>query len=121
MVEGSSIKVLLTKYYDGIAKGAGWSNLLADDFLLTGTVAKESRGRDPYVNNNFFKSVRGLRVREMITEGDSGFAIVSYDLITPRGKPFTSEVAEFWKAKDGRLDSVSIYFDTTAFSKSISQ
>jgi len=120
MVEGSSIKALLTKYYNGVAKGAGWSDLLTDDFLLTGTVTKESRGRDLYVNNNFFKMVRGLRVREMIAEGDSGFALVGYDLISPSGEPFSSDVAELWKAKDGKLDSVSIYFDTAAFSKSLS-
>jgi ketosteroid isomerase-like protein len=121
MTGASEIRELLKRYYDGVSKGGEWSHLLSENFLLTGTVPKESRGRDLYVNNSFFKMVKGLRVKELITEGDSGFAIISYDLVSPKGKPFSSEVAEFWKAKEGKLDSVAIYFDTAAFSSFLAQ
>ena len=115
----SEIRDLLQKYYDGVAKGSGWGHLLSENFLLTGTVAKESRGRDAYVNNNFFKMVKGLEVKELMTEGERGFAVARYDLVSPKGNAFTSEVAEFWKMKDGKLGSVAIYFDTAAFERSL--
>jgi ketosteroid isomerase-like protein len=121
MESSASTKGLLEKYYDDLSSKRNWGSLLSDDFLFTGTVAKESRGREPYVNNGFFKRVRSLQVKEMITEGASGFAIINYDLVSPGGKPFSSDVAEFWKAKEGRLESVAIYFDTAAFSKFMSQ
>ena len=95
--------------------------MVSNDFLLTGTVQKESRGRDAYAKNNFFKLVRGLRVKEMLAEGDRGCALVSYDLVSPSGKSFSCEVAEFWRVQDRRLASVSIYFDTAAFASFMAQ
>jgi len=89
--------------------------LLSDNFLLTGAVAKETRGREAYVNLGFWKLVKGLRVKDMIVEGESAFALVGYDLVSPKGSPFSSDVAEFWRVKNGRLDSIAIYFDTAAF------
>jgi len=112
-------KELLEEYYRGVSKKSGWGYLLSEDFLLTGTVTQETRGRDVYVNNNFFKLVRGLNVRELMVSGEKAFALVSYDLVSPKGRSFSSEVVEFWRAKDGELFSIAIYFDTAAFSKSM--
>ena len=116
----SGIKDLLKEYYGGLSKGSGWGELLSDDFLLTGTIARESRGREQYVNNPFFKMVRGVRVKDMVSEGDAGFALANYDLVSPKGKKMNSDVAEFWKKKGGRLESVAIYFDTAAFNSFLS-
>ena len=114
--DSEATKDLLNRYYASLETKAGWGALLSDGFLLTGTVAKESRGRDLYISNGFFKLVKGLKVKEMIIEGESAFALVNYDLLSPKGKTLSCDVAEFWKAKNGKLDSVAIYFDTTAFS-----
>ena len=115
----SSVKEILNKYYNGLASKGDWHSMLSDEILLTGTIAKESRGVKPFVNNNFFKMVRGLKVKEMIVENEKACAIVSYDLMSPKGKSFSSDVAEIWKVKDGKLDSLAIYFDTAAFQKSM--
>ncbi len=104
-----------------MSKGQGWDELLSKSFLLTGTVAKESKGRDLYMNSGFFKLVKGLKEKEMIAEGVSGFALVNYDLLSPKGRTLSCDVAEFWKVKDGKLDSIAIYFDTTAFSNFLAQ
>jgi ketosteroid isomerase-like protein len=113
------IKALLKNYYDRVAKGGGWGDLLSENFVLSGTIARGSSGREAYVNNSFFKLVRGLEVEEMIAEGNTGFALVNYDVVSPKGKAFTSRVAELWKMKEGKLDSVAIYFDTAAFNESM--
>lgn len=120
-MEKTDTRRLLEGYYDGLLTRNGWDQLLSDDVLLTGTVAKESRGRQEYSNNNFFKMVRGLRVKEMLVEGDRGFALVHYDLVSPRGRTFSSDVAELWKTNDHRLASVAIYFDTAAFASAMAQ
>jgi ketosteroid isomerase-like protein len=121
MGKSASTRVLLNKYYEAVARKGNWQSLLSENFLLTGSVAKETRGRDAYVNLGFWKLVKSLRVKEMIVEGDNAFALISYDLVSPKGSPFSSDVAEFWKVKDGSLDSIAIYFDTAAFNKSMSQ
>lgn len=110
-----STRELLRRYYEGLGGQVGWDEILAEGLLLSGTVARESKGREAYKTNSFFKLVRTHRVKELITEGAQGFALVNYDLVSPKGKAWSCDVAEFWKAKDGELTSVSIYFDTAAF------
>lgn len=107
---------LVLRYYEDLEKKTTWADLLAEDFLMTGTVAKETRGRDLYVSNGFFRMVRGHRVKDLIAEGESAFAVVEYDLQSPSGKTMKCRVAEFWKGKADKLTSVAIYFDTAAFS-----
>ncbi len=115
----SETKELLNKYYEGLSRKEGWPFLLTEDILLSGTIAKESKGKKAFVNNNFFKLIRSLKVKEMIVENESGFALVSYDLVSPKGKSFLSDVAEIWKVKDGKLASLAIYFDTAVFQQSM--
>ncbi|HUI86488.1 MAG TPA: hypothetical protein VLY21_04965 [Nitrososphaerales archaeon] len=115
MDDSARTKALLTEYLDRLSKRQEWGSLLSEGFLLTGTIAKETRGRDAYVNNGFFKLVRGLRVKETLVDGDRAFALVNYDLQSPKGKTGSCDVAEFWKVRAGKLDSVAIYFDTAWF------
>ena len=108
---------ILNKYYKGLYSRGDWHSMLSDDILLTGTIAKESRGKEAFVNNNFFKMVKGLKVKQMIIENGNACAIVSYDLMSPKGKSVSSEVAEIWKVKAGKLSSLAIDFDTAAFQR----
>jgi hypothetical protein len=110
---------ILKKYYDGLSSKGDWNSMLSEEILLTGTVAKESKGKEPFVNNNFFKMVRSLKIKLLMVENENACALVSYDLMSLKGKSFTSEVAEIWKVKDRKLDSLAIYFDTAAFQKSM--
>jgi len=87
-------KGLLDKYYDLLSKRGDFGSVLSDNFLLTGTVAKESRGREAYVSNAFFKGVKSLIVKRMIVAGDSACVIVNYDLVSPKGNEFNADVAE---------------------------
>lgn len=120
MADSNMTKELLDRYYDRLTKRGDWGSLLSDDFLMTGTVVKESRGREAHMNNNFFRGVLGLRVKNMIIEGDSACAIVNYDLVSPKGNRFDADVAEIWKARGGKLISIAVYFDTAYFQKSMS-
>src|SRR5712692_6896296 len=104
-------KELLEEYYRGVSKKSGWGHLLSEDFLLTGTVTQETRGRDVYVNNNFFKLGRGLNVRELMVSGEKAFALVSYDLVSPKGRSFSTEVVQFLISKDGDLFSLPTFLD----------
>jgi ketosteroid isomerase-like protein len=119
MTSSAETRALLNRYYDGLAKKEGWQSLLSDDVLLTGTVAKESRGRDLFVDNNFFRMIKGLKVRQMIIENENAFALVGYDLVPPKGTAFSSDVAEIWRVRDNKLVSLAIYFDTAAFQRAM--
>ena len=115
MEDTDAIREILSNYYSQLSKGDGWQAFLSENIVLTGTVSKETRGKDAYVNNTFFKLIRGLKVEKMIVERDSACALVNYDLVSPKGKSFTCDVSEIWRIKSGKLDSLAIYFDTGAF------
>lgn len=117
--ESRQTKELLEEYYRRLSRSGEWGHLLSEDFLLSGAVAQETRGREAYKSNGFFRMVKGLTVKELLVSGGSAFALVGYDLVSPHGRSFSSDVAELWKAKGGRLVSVAIYFDTAAFGKSM--
>jgi ketosteroid isomerase-like protein len=119
MTSSAKTRTLLQKYYDSLSKNEGWQTLLSEDVLLTGTVVQESKGKDAFVHNNFFRMIKGLKVRQMIVENENAFALVRYDLVSPKGTSFSSDVAEIWRIKDNKLVSLTIYFDTAAFAKAM--
>ena len=119
MTKSSETKELLKKYYDGLSSGGDWHSMLSEEISLTGTIAKGTKGKELFVNNNFFKMVKGLMVKEMIVENENACCLISYDLMSPYGKRFSSDVAEIWKVKEGKLESLAIYFDTAAFRASM--
>ena len=121
MEDTNAIREILSKYYRQLSKGDGWQPFLSENIVLTGTVAKETRGKDDYVNNTFFTLIRGLKVKKMIVERDSACALVNYDLVSPKGKSFICDVSEIWSIKAGKLEYLAIYFDTAAFRNFMSQ
>jgi ketosteroid isomerase-like protein len=119
MTDSDMTKELLDKYYEGLRKKGDFGSILSDAFSLTGTVVKETIGREAYVNNNFFKGMLSLKIKSTIIEGDSACVIVNYDLMSPKGNKFSADVAEVWNVKNGKLDSAAIYFDTAYFQKAM--
>ena len=51
----------------------------------------------------------------MIIEGDQACVIGNYDYVFPNGESTNGDVAEIWKIKDGKLDQLTIFFDTLTF------
>ena len=119
MSASETTKEILKKYYEGLSSKGDWHSMLSQEILLTGTIAKETKGKEFFVNNNFFKMVEALKVKQMIIENENACALVNYDLMSPKGKSLTSDVAEIWKVKDDKLVYLAIFFDTAAFQKSL--
>ncbi len=113
----TTTKDLLNKYYERLSGKGDPAPLLSENFLLTGTVAKETKGRDAYLGNMFFKLVKSLKIKSMIIDGERACVVVNYDLVSPKGDTLSCDVAEIWEVKEGKLDSLAIYFDTIAFQK----
>ena len=63
MEDTNAIREILSNYYSQLSKGDGWQAFLSENIVLTGTVSKETRGKDAYVNNTFFKLIRGLKYK----------------------------------------------------------
>lgn len=114
-------KELLEIYYKGFAQKKDWESVLSDDFKFTGgdmvnpntTVSKAA-----YIEviKRFSQLFSSMRVKKMIVDGDNACVIGNYDYVFPNGKSINGNVAEIWKVRNGKLDSLTIFFDTLTFS-----
>lgn len=112
---------LLEIYYKGFAKKKDWDSVIADDFRFTGgdmVNPNTTTTKAGYieVGKRFSQLFTSMRVKEMIVDGESACVIGNYDYVFPNGKSINGDVAEIWKAKDGKLSSLTIFFDTLTFS-----
>lgn len=114
------MKELLETYYKGFAEKANWESVIADDFRYVGgdmTKAEPIIGKHAYIEviKRFSQLFTAMRVREMIIQGGNACVIGNYDLKFPSGQQINGNVAELWTAKGGKLQSLTIYFDTLTF------
>ena len=122
MKNSETTKNLLETYYKGFANKEGWERVIADDFTFTGgdmTNKKPVIGKQAYIEviNRFSLVFRAMRVKEMIIDNDKACVIGNYDYQFPNGKKLNGDVAEIWKVTDGKLSSLTIFFDTLTFEK----
>lgn len=111
---------LLETYYKGFAEKSNWDSVIADDFQYTGgdmTKTEPLIGKQAYIEviKRFSQVFTEMRVKEMIIQGDNACVIGNYDLRFPNGQELNGNVAELWTAKNGKLQSLTIYFDTLTF------
>lgn len=113
-------KKLLETYYDGFAQKGNWEIVLSDDFKFVGgdmTKTTPIMGKAAYIEviKRFSRVFKTMRVKEMIVDDDRACVIGNYDYIFPNGKSINGDVAEIWKVKNGKLDTLTIFFDTLTF------
>ena len=119
-------KELLEAYYNGLNQKHGWDSVIADDFqFIGGDMTKQEPvvGKQAYIEilNRFGRLFNSMRIKEMIINGDRAFVRANYDYVFPNGKAISGDVAELWKVKNGKLDELTIFFDTLSFQKLLTQ
>lgn len=120
----NSTKQLLETYYRGFAQKEGWESVISDDFKYTGgdmTKTTPAIGKAAYIEviKRFSRVFQSMHVKEMIVDGEKASVIGNYDFKFPNGESVNGDVSEIWTAKDGKLASLTIFFDTLTFDKNI--
>lgn len=120
MEKPTEIKRLLETYYKGFSEKANWESVIADDFCyIGGDITKQEPlvGKQAYIEviKRFSRVFTAMNVKEMIVQGDNACVIGNYDFRFPSGQEINGNVAELWTAKNGKLQSLTIYFDTLTF------
>jgi ketosteroid isomerase-like protein len=112
-------KAIVEKYLDALKRGTDWEPLFAPSMTFTSfsSPVKQVVGCAAFVmaTQRFYASVMSVDVRTLIVDGDRACALTHYDLRSPTGNVFTSDVAEIFHVTDGKIDSFEIYFDTAPF------
>ena len=124
MENSASTKELLETYYKGFAQKEGLEAVISDNFEFTGgdmTKTAPATGKAAYIEiiKRFSRVFEAMRVKNMIVSGDNACVIGNYDFKFPNGVSINGDVAEIWKAKDGKLASLTIYFDTLTFDRNM--
>ena len=115
-------KELLDTYYKGFAQKSGWDSVIADDFKFVGG---DMTKRDPIVGKaayiqvikRFSQLFTGMRVKEMMIADDRAYVLANYDYVFPQGDAVNGDVVELWKIRNGKLDTLTIFFDTLTFER----
>jgi len=119
-MEKQTTRQLLDTYYKGFAAKAGWEGTLAEDFQYVGGDMNNTQpvvGKQAYVEiiKRFSQRFESMRVKQMVIDGDKASVIGNYDFQFPNGKKINGNVSEHWTVKDGKLHSLTLYFDTLTF------
>lgn len=115
-------KELLDNYYNELARGDAWQSSISDDFIFKGTGVGGSSGKAAYVEviKRFRRLVENVRVKEIIANDEKACVIANYDLVSPKGNKLNFDIAEVWEIKNGKLNLLTIYYDTVTFNKFVS-
>ena len=112
----SCTKEIVSKYFDAVGKKGDWQSLISDNMIFK-MPAQTKRGKASYVEitGRFLRAATGVRIKEIIVEGDKACVVAAYDLRSPKGNTSTKEVVEILSVNGDKLASSSIYFDTEDF------
>ena len=120
MKNQATTRQLLETYYKGFAEKANWEHTIADNFEYVGGDMNNTKpviGKQAYIEiiKRFSQRFEAMRVKQMVIEGDKASVIGNYDFQFPNGVKINGNVSENWTVKDGKLQSLTIYFDTLTF------
>ena len=104
-------------FYDGLArKDNSWQDNLSEGVTFSDASGKlTAQGREAFIQSfsGFLRAVNMVQLRQLIVEGPNAAAVVSYDYVNPAGGRLHQDDAEVWKVENGKVVSLTIYFDIT--------
>lgn len=113
-------RTVIESYFQRLERKTGWDALLADNVMFTSYTSpnRQLSGKHTFIEatKQFYSSIQSFVVRSLLVEGSNACALTRYHLQGPAG-PFASDVAEIYSVRDGKIDSLGIYFDSAPFPK----
>ena len=103
----------------GMASGTdSWKQFIADDITFNGPAAQVS-GVQAFVelNEGFMSMVRGNRMKKAVEVDNFVITQVEIDVAMPSGKTITLDMSEWYETKDGKIQSIKVYYDAEEFRK----
>jgi ketosteroid isomerase-like protein len=120
MDNSEKTRELLEIYYKGFTEKANWESVIAEDFEYVGGDMNNITpivGKQTYIEiiKRFSQRFDKMNVKQMVIEGDKASVIGNYDFQFPNGFKINGNVSENWTVKNGKLQSLTLYFDTLTF------
>ncbi len=114
-----TVKEILQSFYESLSKkNNDWQKNLSEKVVFSdASMRLHAEGKDAFIQSftSFLRSVETVQVKQFIIEGTNACAVVSYDYRSPKGNTLHQDDTEIWKIVDGKIESLTIYFDITEF------
>lgn len=108
-------------YFESLKQKKDWQSFLADDMVFTSYTSpvKKVTGKSAYIEatKRFYSSIVSMEVRDIMIDDERALALTHYELKHPGGNTFSSDVAEVFTVKNGKITLFEIYFDSAPFPK----
>jgi ketosteroid isomerase-like protein len=110
---------VIKSFYESINdKDDKWKELWSEDAVFSdASQTLLAKGKEAVIQSftPFMKGVVGLKVSEIIVEGENACFIISYIYVNSKKENLSQDVAEVWEVRDGKLAKLTIYFDLTVY------
>ncbi len=114
-------KETIEGYFRSLEQKKAWESSLADDIIFTSLTSpmRQISGKAAYLERTkrFYSMILSFKVRDLIVDGERACALTRYELQPPQQAAFTSDVAEVFGVRDGKITSFDIYFDSAPYPK----
>lgn len=103
----------------GMASGTdSWKQFIAENITFNGPAAQVS-GIEAFIklNEGFMSMVRGNRMNKAVEVDNYVITQVEIDVAMPSGKTITLDMSEWYETKDGKIQSIKVYYDAEEFRK----
>ena len=108
-------------YFHGLEQQKGWEAFLSDEMTFTSYTSpiRQLTGRSAFLEGTrrFYSMIKALEVKGVVVDGERACALTRYELQPPGGPVFESHVAEIFELREGKIQSLDIYFDSASFPK----
>jgi hypothetical protein len=118
-MEKSPMQIVHEGFGAGMASGTdSWKEFIAETITFDGPAAQVS-GIEPFIqlNEGFMSMVRGTRMIKAVEVDSLVITQVEIDVEMPTGKTITLDMSEWYETKDGKIQSIKVYYDAEEFRK----
>ena len=116
---GNSPMQVYQAFGQGLMSGTdSWKEVVADDIVFTGPAA-HVEGIDAFaeLNAGFLPLVRGNEMHRAVESGEFVITQISIDLAAPSGNVITLDMTEWYEVKEGKIQTIKVYYDAEEFRK----
>ncbi len=114
-----TVTEMIQHFYDGLAqKNETWQENLSEEREFSDASKRlHAEGKEAFIQSftTFLRTVENVHMKQLIVEDTNACAVVSYDYQSPKGTTLHQDDAEIWNMVDGKIVTLTIYFDITEF------
>ena len=111
-------EMVVKGFFEAMYAKKGWEELITDEVSFEGPFTPLLNGKEAFINvsNQFLQNMHQAKVRSMIVQGDTACVLTSYQIGHPDMALLDLKACEILQVKDGKDDSMEIYFDSQKLS-----